>query len=95
MRKWYKEKPNEEKTKEYATFRRKVDRFTNTMCPHYPGIRQRMEPRAEIYKADIPDIESEDDSKEESMSDTKEETGHYHCHRSCVNYEAPCEFPEK
>ena len=29
------------------------------------------------------------------MSDTEEETGYYHCHRSCVNYDSECKFPGK
>ena len=95
MRKWYKEKPNEEKTKEYAAFRHQVDRFTNSMCPKYSGIKQCMEPGAEIYNADISDNNSDDDSEEEAMSDTEEETNYYHCHKSCVNYETLCRSPEK
>ena len=94
MRKWYKEKPNEGKKKEYAAFRHQVDRFTNSMCPKYSGIKQRMEPGAEIYNADISDSNSEDDSEEESMSDTEEETNYYHCHKSCVNYETPADLQE-
>ena len=65
------------------------------MCPKYAEVKQRMEQGAEIYKANVPDSEDEDNSEEESMSDTEEETGYYHCHRSCVNYETKSKFPEK
>ena len=75
MRKWYKEKRNEAKTKEYATFRHQMDKLTNFMCPKYTEVSRRMEQGAEIYKATNPDSEDEVNSEEESMSDTEEEPG--------------------
>ena len=49
MKQWYKEKPNEPKTKEYASFRHQVDDLTRSMCPKYTEVKQCMEHGAEIY----------------------------------------------
>ena len=47
----------------YASFRQKLDRATNHMCHKYKGIQTRMESGAEIFKADITDSDSDNDSE--------------------------------
>ena len=95
MRAWYKEEPDTKKGNDYASFRVKMDKRTNYKCPKYAGIKQRKEPEAEIYNADISINDSNDDSHDETVSLVEEETRTLHCHRSCVTYETPCEFPGK
>ena len=94
-------KPNEPKTKEYASFRHQVDKLTCSMFPKYTEVNQRMERGAEIYKATNPDSEAEVNSDEESMSDdesmsiSEEKIGYYHCYKSCATYDDRCTYPEE
>ena len=69
MQQWFKEKPNEPRTKGYKEFRTLVDKLTCNMCTKYPEIEQRKEKGAEIYKVTTPDSEAEISISEESMSE--------------------------